>query len=70
MAFFIPSKHVHDVMQVAHIHDEIQLQVRKEIADDVGKISVQSIQESGEALGFRCPLDGEYKIGGNWAETH
>ena len=59
-----------DVMQVAHIHDEIQLQVRKEIADDVGKISVQSIQESGEALGFRCPLDGEYKIGGNWAETH
>ena len=59
-----------DVMQVAHIHDEIQLQVRKEIADDVGKISIQSIQESGEVLGFRCPLDGEYKVGRNWAETH
>ena len=59
-----------DVMQVAHIHDEIQLQVRKEIADDVGKISVQSIQDAGELLGFKCPLDGEYKIGRNWAETH
>ena len=59
-----------DVMQVAHIHDEIQLQVRKEIAEDVGKLSVQSIQESGKVLGFRCPLDGEYKVGRNWAETH
>jgi len=59
-----------DVMQVAHIHDEIQLQVRKEIAEHVGKISVQSIQTAGETLGFRCPLDGEYKVGRNWAETH
>ena len=59
-----------DVMQVAHIHDEIQLKVRKEIAEDVGKISVQSIRSAGEALGFRCPLDGEYKVGNNWAETH
>jgi DNA polymerase I-like protein with 3'-5' exonuclease and polymerase domains len=59
-----------DVMQVAHIHDEIQLQVRKEIAEDVGKISVQSIQNAGKVLGFRCPLDGEFKIGSNWAETH
>ena len=59
-----------DVMQVGHIHDEIQFQVRKEIAEDVGKLSVLAIQEAGESLGFRCPLDGEYKIGKNWAETH
>jgi len=59
-----------DVMQVAHIHDEIQFQVRKEIAEDVGKLSIQSIREAGESLGFKCPLDGEYKIGSNWAETH
>jgi DNA polymerase I-like protein with 3'-5' exonuclease and polymerase domains len=59
-----------DVLQVAHVHDELQLQVREEIADDVGKLSVQSIRETTAALGFRCPLDGEYKVGGNWAETH
>lgn len=59
-----------DVMQVAHIHDEIQFQVRKEIAEDVGILSIQSIKEAGDALGFKCPLDGEYKIGRNWAETH
>ena len=61
---------LNEAMQVAHIHDEVQLQVRKEVAEDVGKISVQSIREAGESLGFRCPLDGEYKVGANWAETH
>ena len=59
-----------DVMQVAHIHDEIQLQVREDLADDVGRISVQAIRDAGEILGFRCPLDGEYRVGCNWAETH
>ena len=59
-----------DVQQVGHIHDEIQLQVRTEISDELGRMAVQSIREAGEALGFRCPLDGEYKVGSNWAETH
>ena len=59
-----------DVLQVAHIHDEIQLQVRTEIAEDVGRLAVQSMCEAGEELKFRCPLDGDYKIGRNWAETH
>ena len=59
-----------DVMQVAHVHDEIQLQVRSEIADEVGRLAVQSIRDAGESLGFRCPLDGEYSIGKCWAETH
>ena len=60
----------YDALQVAHVHDEIQLQVREEIAEDVGRLSVQSMREAGESLGFRCPLDGEYRVGTNWAETH
>lgn len=59
-----------DVQQVGHIHDEVQLQVRTEIADELGRMAVQSIREAGQALGFRCPLDGEYRVGNNWAETH
>tara|TARA_R100001509_G_scaffold33402_2_gene17649 strand:- start:358 stop:2172 length:1815 start_codon:yes stop_codon:yes gene_type:complete len=59
-----------EVMQVAHIHDEIQLQVREDLADDVGKLAVNSIIQAGTVLGFRCPLDGEYRTGSNWAETH
>ena len=59
-----------DVMQVGHIHDEIQFQAREEIADEIGRIAVQSIREAGESLGFRCPLDGQYRVGINWSETH
>jgi len=36
----------------------------------LGKIQVQSIRDAGLAFNLNCPLDGEYKIGGNWAETH
>lgn len=55
---------------IANVHDEWQLEVKPEIADDVGKMAVQAIRKAGEALNFRCPLDGEYKVGRNWAETH
>ena len=56
---------------MAHIHDEFQLAVRDDIDKDlVGEIAVRSIRAAGEELGFRCPLDGEYKVGRNWAETH
>ena len=39
-------------------------------ADELGKLFVDSITKAGEALGVRCPLDGEYKVGKNWKETH
>jgi len=62
-----PSGSVH---QVAHIHDEIQLSVCPRIADEVGKIAVATIRQSGEQLNLRVTLDGEYKTGANWSETH
>lgn len=59
-----------DYAQVAHIHDEIQMMCRPEIAEEVGRLAVESIKEAGEFFKFRCPLDGEFKVGTNWAETH
>ena len=59
-----------DYAQVAHVHDEVQLIARKEIADDVGKEAVKSFQLAGEYFKFRCPITGEYKVGSNWADTH
>jgi DNA polymerase-1 len=56
--------------QVAHIHDEVQFEVRKEDAEEASKIVKSCITKAGEVLGFRCRLDGESKIGRNWAETH
>lgn len=58
------------VKYVANVHDEAQLECPKDIAEDVGKAFRQSIIEAGEFYRLRCPLDGEYKIGRNWRETH
>ena len=55
---------------VGNIHDEFQVEVKEEHADFVGRSIVQSIKEAGVHFNFRCPLDGEYKIGTNWKETH
>jgi DNA polymerase I-like protein with 3'-5' exonuclease and polymerase domains len=59
-----------DWAQVAHIHDEIQLQVKEEFADEIGKIAVRCFERAGRHFNFRIPITGEYKIGQNWAETH
>lgn len=59
-----------DYAQVAHVHDEVQLIARKEIADEVGRAAVESFQRAGEYYKFKCPITGEYKVGANWADTH
>ena len=55
---------------VANIHDEWQIEVPKDKADFIGEFAVKSIVKAGEHFKLRCPLDGEYKIGDNWSETH
>ena len=59
-----------DVRLVANVHDEFQFEVRPEIADIVGQAARQSIIEAGEYFKLRCQLDGEYKKGRSWKETH
>ena len=59
-----------DARMVAHIHDEIQLQVREGLADALGKAAVKAIKEVQYVYNLNCPLDGEYKIGSSWADTH
>tara|TARA_Y100001937_G_scaffold1078_1_gene1296 strand:- start:12870 stop:14696 length:1827 start_codon:yes stop_codon:yes gene_type:complete len=56
--------------QIMHVHDEVQFEAFESEAEDVGRIAVQSMREAGEPYEFRCPLDGEYKIGHSWADTH
>jgi len=59
-----------DYKFVANIHDEWQIEVKESQADFAGSLAVDSIIKAGEEFNLRCPLDGEYKIGGNWSETH
>ena len=55
---------------VANIHDEWQIEVTECRANKVGTLAVQSIIDAGNHFNLRCPLDGEFKIGRNWSETH
>ncbi len=59
-----------DAKIVANIHDEWQIEVKEEQADFVGRLGVKCIRKAGDFYKMRCPLDGEYKIGESWYETH
>lgn len=74
-----------DYKFVANVHDEWQIEVPEQYAEEVGKMGVDSIKEAGEFFeyddvdenkktyrrkGMRCPLTGEYKVGNSWKETH
>ena len=59
-----------DYKIIGNIHDEIQSEVHEKDAKVFGEIAVMAIKEAGEKFNLNCPLDGAYKIGGNWNETH
>jgi DNA polymerase I-like protein with 3'-5' exonuclease and polymerase domains len=59
-----------DAHFVANVHDEFQIEAKAEHAQRVGELAVDSIRKAGVILEMRCPLDGEYKIGDNWCQTH
>tara|TARA_Y100001938_G_scaffold6443_2_gene7930 strand:+ start:8283 stop:10151 length:1869 start_codon:yes stop_codon:yes gene_type:complete len=63
-------KHGKEWAFVANVHDEFQAEVQWEGVEIYGKLAVDSIYQAGEYLGMKCPLDGEYKVGSSWAETH
>ena len=60
----------HDVKFVANVHDEWQIEACENVVDQVGRLAVDSIIKAGEHFNLRCPMDGEYKVGDNWSETH
>lgn len=60
-----------DYVILGWIHDELQFAARtKELAERIGSIAKQAAQEIGDLFDFLCPLDGEFKVGSTWADTH
>jgi len=59
-----------DFKFIGNIHDEFQTEVEWTQAEQFGVLAVDAIKIAGQELGLRCPLDGEYKIGNDWSETH
>ena len=64
------SLHGIDYKFVGNIHDEFQAEVREDQAEKFGWLAVECIKAAGIKLNLRCPLDGEYKVGKTWADTH
>ena len=63
-------QHGREYAFVANIHDEFQAEVIPDKAKDFGKLAVQAIRVAGKELKLNVQLDGEYKVGQSWAETH
>lgn len=59
-----------DYKFVLNVHDEFQCEVREDQADFFGGLAVGSIVQAGEAFNLNCPLDGQYKVGRTWQQTH
>ena len=55
---------------IGNIHDEVQTEVSEKHAEKFGYLAVECLKAAGLAFNLRCPLDGEYKVGTTWAETH
>jgi len=63
-------RHGTEFAYLLNVHDEWQIETYRHCADVIGELAVDAIRATGESLGLRCPLDGEFKVGNNWSETH
>ena len=59
-----------DYKFVLNVHDEFQCEVRNDQADFFGGLAVGAIVQAGKSFNLNCPLDGEYKVGETWQQTH
>jgi DNA polymerase-1 len=59
-----------DARPVANIHDEIQFEVRDDQAEELGKITQESMKQTEKELKLICPLDSSYQVGVTWSDTH
>ena len=59
-----------DFQQLGVIHDEFQTRVLRDQAEELGELQVRAIVEAGKHFKTNCPMDGEYRIGNNWLDTH
>jgi len=63
-------QHGREYSFVANVHDEFQAEVVPDKAQTFGVLAVEAIAAAGRQLKMNVQLDGEFKIGNNWAETH
>jgi DNA polymerase I-like protein with 3'-5' exonuclease and polymerase domains len=53
-----------------NVHDEFEVYVKDEYAEQTKIIAVKSIEEAGDDLGFKCKLTGQSRSGKTWYDVH
>jgi len=55
---------------VANVHDEAQMEVRADLAEQAGRIFADAIRDAGEHFKLKCPTAGAFQVGDSWAASH
>ena len=59
-----------DWQQAAMIHDEVQLACKPELTDTLRSVALDAFPKAQHFFNFRCPIDGDAKVGYTWFDTH
>jgi DNA polymerase-1 len=59
-----------DWQQNAMIHDEVQLSCKPELVELVKEKALLAFPQAQQFFGFRCPIEGDAKVGYSWFATH
>ncbi len=59
-----------DWEQHAMIHDEVQLSVNPNLVEKIKPLVLKSFVKAGSFYDFKCLIEGDIKVGANWALTH
>lgn len=60
----------HDWQQHAMVHDEIEISCPSNMVNILKDIALEAFPASQQFFEFRCPIDGDAKVGKTWAEVH
>lgn len=58
------------VLKVGDIHDEWQTRVRSEFVDEYVSLALPCFPRAGEFFDYHILIEGDAKVGDNWAQTH
>ena len=56
--------------QLLMVHDEVQLTCSKKYTEEIRNESLKAFPQAQEFFNFRCKIEGDSRVGTNWAETH
>jgi DNA polymerase-1 len=70
MVFAAPFLYRAGAEYVLWVHDEFQVEVSEEHAKAVGETMVNAMAMAGVHFNLRVKIDGDYKVGATWQDTH